>query len=80
MKDIKKVITTLGNRIFAFAKVYGPAFVVYAIVMDLIDEIIIPGILVYLGFPMIGGMAVLGDLDWLTYPLYFLVRGMFNRK
>lgn len=80
MKNIKKVITNLGNKAITLAKVHGPAFLGYAIIVNFLDEIVIPGILVYFGFPVLGGAMVLGDLDWLTYPLYFLFKGALKSR
>jgi len=80
MKNSKKVITTLGNKAITLAKVHGPAFLGYAIIVNILDEIVIPGIFVYFGFPLVGGAMVLGDFDWVTYPLYFLFKGAFKSK
>lgn len=49
----------------------GLAVVTTIIAADLLDEIIIPGILLMTGHPVLSGIAIIGDIDWLTYPIIF---------
>ena len=55
----------------------GVGFLVYAFIVNMLDEVLIPATLSYFGHPALGGLALLGDLDWLTYPLYFFVKSKF---
>jgi len=55
----------------------GMGFAVYAVLVNILDELVIPATLAYFGHPALGGIAILGDLDWLTYPLYFIVKSRF---
>ncbi|HLF54597.1 MAG TPA: hypothetical protein VI612_02670 [Candidatus Nanoarchaeia archaeon] len=59
---------------------YAPGFVVYAIAMDLLDDVLIPLAIGWLGHPVLGGLAFALDLDWLTYPAYFAVLYAARRK
>lgn len=57
---------------------YGVAFVVYALAMDLLDDILIPGALALFGHPALGAAAFAADLDWITYPLFFIALAAWN--
>ncbi len=59
---------------------YAPGFAAYAIAMDVLDDILIPAALAWLGHPVLGGLAFAFDLDWLTYPMYFAVIYVARRK
>jgi len=50
---------------------YAPGFAIYALLVNVLDDFIIPLALALLGHPVLGGMAFAFDLDWLTYPAYF---------
>ncbi len=56
----------------------GIGFLIYAILIDVLDEIILPLTLTYLGYPIIGGAVFLGDIDWIMYPLYFMIKNRFT--
>lgn len=59
------------KEIMALGKMHGPTFLAYAIAMDVLDELIIPGMFAYLGFPALSIISLIADLDWMTYPAYF---------
>ncbi len=59
---------------------YAPGFVVYAVLMDLLDDVLIPLAIGWLGHPVLGGLAFALDLDWLTYPAYFAVLYIWRRR
>lgn len=80
MKNIKEIIGKLRNKAMTIVKEHGLGFLTYAIFVNILDEVFIPAILAYFGFSVLGGLMILGDLDWLTYPLYFLFSGTFRGK
>ncbi len=65
------------SQIYEFAITEGVWFAVYAVLMNVLDEVIIPLAFAYFGHPILGGAALVGDLDWLTYPLYFVFKSYF---
>lgn len=75
----KKIATKYCQKTIAFAKENGISFVIYAIACDLFDELILPGIMIYLGHPVLAGAIGLSDLDWATYPLCFVVKNKLNQ-
>lgn len=81
MQIIKKLqnmnIKTMLTRNYKSLIKQGVGFLIYAILVDVLDEVILPLTLTYFGYPVLGGAVLLGDLDWLTYPLYFLVKNKF---
>ena len=81
MQIIKKLqnmnIKTMITQNYKSLIKQGVGFLVYAIFVDVLDELIIPLGLTYFGYPMLGGAVFLGDLDWLTYPLYFVIKNKF---
>ena len=60
------------QKIITAIKLYGPGFLLYAVLVNLLDDVVLPGIFALLGYPLVGGMLFIGDFDWLTYPLYFI--------
>ena len=73
----RKIIQTMQkllSKTIKFSRENGLSFLIYAIIMNFADEIAIPAIIAYFGHPIIAGFTLFGDLDWLTYPLYFLLR------
>ena len=76
-------VTSLKSQMSQFLnwiKRYGPSFVIYALAMNILDEVFIPGLLAYFGHPIMGSLFLIGDLDWLTYPLYFLFTNVIGGK
>ncbi|MBI5065208.1 hypothetical protein HZA97_03125 [Candidatus Woesearchaeota archaeon] len=67
-------VSALISQVSEFAMTEGVWFAVYAALMNVLDEVIIPFAFAYFGHPILGVAALVGDLDWLTYPLYFVLR------
>ena len=63
-------------RIMPWLKAYGLGFVVYAVAMNVLDEVMLPLVFAYFGYPFQGALFMLADMDWLTYPLYVVFRGV----
>lgn len=82
MNKIKVSILELFNykQFLQWLKTYGVGFVIYAIGMNVLDEVFLPLLLAYFGHPYAGGLLVLGDLDWLTYPFYFFIPVLIKRS
>ena len=59
-------------------RVHGPGFAVYAVVVNILDDIVLPLTLGLAGYPILGGLAFVGDLDWLTYPMYFIAIALWK--
>ncbi len=70
--NTKQFVEQMKQKLLMLAKEHGIKFVVYIILMDLLDDYLIPSALTYFGHPVLGGIAFFGDLDWLTWPLYFV--------
>lgn len=71
--QIKEKARKIAMKIAELGKQHGAGFAVYAIAANILDEVVIPAVFLYLGYPAISGLSLLGDLDWLTYPLYFVI-------
>lgn len=78
-KISRKVLQKFTAKTIALVKENGAGFVVYAAACDIFDEIVLPAIMLYFGHPVLAGVIGIGDLDWLTYPLYFTVKGRLNQ-
>ncbi len=63
----------------ALVKEHGPKLVVYIILMDVLDDVLLPAILAFAGYPVLSATAFIADLDWLTFPLYFVFVAAMNR-
>ncbi|GEM_PF-5539224 len=77
-QQLKKIATKLATKTITIAKENGLGFVIYAAACDIFDEIALPGIALYFGHPYLAGAIGLGDLDWFTYPLYFVIKNKWN--
>ncbi len=79
MKTIKQLINLAREEILLFIKAYGLGFLITVVLSDLLDEVIIPGLLLYFGHPALSVTALVGDIDWITYPLYFITANALKR-
>ena len=83
MKTIKQSLTSfkekMQEKVLFAIKAYGLGFLITVILSDLLDEVIIPGVLLYFGHPVLSVTAIVGDIDWITYPLYFVVANKLKR-
>ena len=70
----------MTRKILEYGKMYGPSFLLYAVLVNILDDIVIPGIFALIGYPLVGSMLFIGDLDWLTYPLYFVFATRFQKN
>lgn len=78
MAAILELIARAAPGLARLARIHGPGFLAWAIAMDLLDEVVLPGALTLAGHPVLGGIAFAADLDWLTFPLYFAVLGLWR--
>lgn len=78
-RKVLQKLLKLTAKTIALVKENGAGFVVYAAACDIFDEIVLPAIMLYFGHPVLAGVIGIGDLDWLTYPLYFAVKGKLNQ-
>jgi hypothetical protein len=62
-----------ARKLVRLARLHGPGFLAWAVAMDLLDEVVLPGALALAGHPVLGGLVLAADLDWLTFPLYFAI-------
>lgn len=69
----------MNSKVLPIIKAYGLGFLITVILSDLLDEVIIPGVLLYFGHPVLSVTAIVGDIDWITYPLYFVVANKLKR-
>ncbi len=79
MKTIKQLWNFSSEKVLFAIKTYGLGFLITIILSDLLDEVIIPGMLLYLGYPALSITALVGDIDWITYPLYFITANALKR-
>ena len=79
MKTLKQIWNLTREKVLSTIKAYGIGFLITIILSDLLDEVIIPGLLFYLGYPVLSITALVGDIDWITYPLYLIVAGRLKR-
>jgi len=70
--NAKTMTRNATNNIKAIFQ-HGKIFAISAVLGDFLDEILIPGILFVTGHTYLSGIALLGDLDWLTYPIIFVM-------
>lgn len=63
----------MKTKIQEMARKHWLAAITTIIAADVLDELTIPGILLMTGHPVLSGIAILGDIDWLTYPIIFFI-------
>ena|SRR3989338_5019885 len=79
MSTGEKMKTGYKETLKCLVKEHGLKLVVYVILVDVLDDILLPAILAFSGYPVLSGMAFIADLDWLTYPLYFVFATGMNK-
>ena len=79
MKTLKQIWNLTREKVLSTIKAYGLGFLITVILSDLLDEVVIPGLFLYFGYPALSVTALVGDIDWFTYPLYFIVAGKLKR-
>ena len=66
-------------KLTELARTYGPKLIIYMILMDVLDDILLPAVLAFAGYPVLSGISFIADFDWLTYPLYFVFSALWQK-
>ena len=79
INKIQQLAKNHAKKILDIGKENGTGFLIYAIAANILDEILIPVIFAYFGHPRLSLTILLGDLDWATYPIYFIGLSLKNK-
>lgn len=75
----KENVKQIGRKMLKLGKEHGISFAIYAIIANAFDEIVIPAMFLYFGYPAISGLSLLADIDWITYPMYFMFVNIWQK-
>jgi len=72
----------MKNKIQEFKELaikHGPYFLVYAIIIELIEDVLAPAFLVWIGKAYLAPVALAIHTEPIAYPLYFFVAKKMKR-
>jgi tRNA nucleotidyltransferase (CCA-adding enzyme) len=68
------------KKLVQLGKEQGPYFVAYAIAVEILEQIVIPAVLVYMGKPHFAPMMMAIHTEPVMYPLFFGIRKLMKKK
>ena len=61
-------------------KVHGPRFLIYAVAIEVFEDVILPGFFILIGKPTLAPVALAFHMEPVAYPVYFAVAGYLGRR